>query len=86
MGWGKRQKNSWPKDGLIRLSIRKWIQKLMEIAEIENAVITSYTLPWLTENPIKFWLRGSQNNRAKRMANRDNINFLDAKKDSTAEG
>ncbi len=55
-------------------------QKLMEIAEIGNAVITSYTLPWLTENPIKFWLRGSQNNRAKRMANRDNINFLDAKK------
>jgi cytidylate kinase len=52
----------------------------MEIAEMGNAVITSYTLPWLTENPIKFWLRGSQNNRAKRMANRDNINFLDAKK------
>jgi CMP/dCMP kinase len=55
-------------------------RNLMEIAETGNAVITSYTLPWLTENPIKFWLRGSQNNRAKRMANRDKINFLDAKK------
>lgn len=53
---------------------------LMEIAERGNAVITSYTLPWLTENPIKFWLRGSQDNRAKRMANRDKINLLDAKK------
>jgi len=55
-------------------------RNLMEIAETGNAVITSYTLPWLTEHPIKFWLRGSQNNRAKRMANRDKINFLDAKK------
>ena len=55
-------------------------RNLMEIAETGNVVITSYTLPWLTENPIKFWLRGSQNNRAKRMANRDKINFLDAKK------
>ena len=55
-------------------------RKLMEIAETGNAVITSYTLPWLTEHPIKFWLRGSQNNRAKRIALRDNINLLDAKK------
>ena len=55
-------------------------RKLMEIAETGNAVITSYTLPWLTEHPIKFWLRGSQNNRAKRMALRDKINLLDAKK------
>jgi cytidylate kinase len=54
--------------------------RLMEIAESENAVITSYTLPWLTGHPIKFWLSGSQNNRAKRMANRDNIDFLEAKK------
>ncbi|MGB8936586.1 MAG: cytidylate kinase family protein [Candidatus Nitrosopolaris sp.] len=55
-------------------------QKLMEIVESGNAVITSYTLPWLTEHPIKFWLSGSQDNRAKRMANRDNIKFLEAKK------
>jgi cytidylate kinase len=55
-------------------------RNLIEIAETGNAVITSYTLPWLTEHPIKFWLRGSQNNRAKRMANRDKINLIDAKK------
>lgn len=55
-------------------------RNLMEIVETGNAVITSYTLPWLTEHPIKFWLRASQNNRAKRMANRDKINLIDAKK------
>jgi CMP/dCMP kinase len=55
-------------------------RKLMEIAQTGNAVITSYTLPWLTEHPIKFWLKGSQQNRAKRMAIRDKINLLDAKK------
>jgi CMP/dCMP kinase len=55
-------------------------QKLMEIAESGNAVITSYTLPWLTKHAIKFWLSGSQENRAKRMANRDNIDYLEARK------
>jgi cytidylate kinase len=30
-------------------------------------------LPWLAPQSLKFWLRGSLNNRAKRMANRDNI-------------
>jgi cytidylate kinase len=43
-------------------------------------VITSYTLPWLTKYPVKFWLKGSQDNRAKRMANRDEIRLTDAKK------
>jgi CMP/dCMP kinase len=55
-------------------------QKLMKIAESGNAVITSYTLPWLTKHAIKFWLSGSQENRAKRMANRDKINYFKAKK------
>jgi len=54
-------------------------RKLMEIAESGNAVITSYTLPWLTKHAIKFWLSGSQENRAKRMAKRDNIKYLEAK-------
>ena len=57
-------------------------KKLGEIVKKGGAVITSYTLPWLvTDNSIiKLWLRGSQENRAKRMANRDNISFSDAKK------
>jgi CMP/dCMP kinase len=52
--------------------------KLVEIVKTENAVITSYTLPWLVEGPVKFWLKGSQLNRAKRMANRDNLSFEEA--------
>lgn len=55
---------------------------LIEIVEKGNAVITSYTLPWLVrENTtiIKFWLRGSSENRAKRMANRDDISFAEAR-------
>lgn len=54
-------------------------EKLLQIVNEGNVIITSYTLPWLTEGPIKFWLKGSQDNRAKRMANRDNISFFEAK-------
>jgi CMP/dCMP kinase len=55
-------------------------EKLIEIIKNENAIITSYTLPWLVEDAIKFWLKGSQDNRAKRMANRDNISYFEARK------
>ncbi len=57
-------------------------KKLGEIVRKGGAVITSYTLPWLVkeESVIKLWLRGSSDNRAKRMANRDNISFAEAKK------
>ena len=55
-------------------------QKLVEIVRLGKAVITSYTLPWLVQDAIKFWLKGSQDNRAKRMAKRDNLSLLQAKK------
>jgi CMP/dCMP kinase len=54
-------------------------KKLIELIRNENAVITSYTLPWLVDGVIKFWLKGSQENRANRMANRDNIPLMEAK-------
>ena len=54
-------------------------QRLVKIVKKGNVVITSYTLPWLVKDAIKFWLKGSQSNRAKRMAYRDNISFEDAK-------
>jgi cytidylate kinase len=54
-------------------------QRLVEIVKKGNVVITSYTLPWLVQDAVKFWLKGSQSNRAKRMAYRDNISFEDAK-------
>jgi CMP/dCMP kinase len=58
--------------------------KLIQIVKKGGAVITSYTLPWLVVDEsviiIKFWLRGSPENRAKRMANRDSISFAEAKR------
>ncbi|MGI0038473.1 MAG: AAA family ATPase [Nitrososphaera sp.] len=61
---------------------KKVDSKLSEILKNENAVITSYTLPWLVndERIIKFWLKGSSHNRAARMANRDKIPIEQAEK------
>jgi CMP/dCMP kinase len=61
---------------------KKVDKKLAEILRKGGAVITSYTLPWLVNDSsvIKFWLRGSPENRAKRMSNRDDISFAEAKK------
>jgi cytidylate kinase len=62
---------------------KKVDKKLIEIVKKGGAVITSYTLPWLVLEEsviiIKFWLRGSPENRAKRMANRDDISVAEAK-------
>ena len=53
---------------------------LKEIIRKGNAVITSYTLPWLIDDKcIKLWLQGSPKNRAIRMAKRDNISIAMAK-------
>lgn len=61
---------------------KKVDKRLSEIVRKGGAVITSYTLPWLVkeESVIKLWLKGSSDNRAKRMANRDNIGFAEAKR------
>jgi cytidylate kinase len=63
---------------------KKVDEKLIQIVKKGGAVITSYTLPWLVLEEsviiIKFWLRGSPENRAKRMANRDGISFAEAKR------
>lgn len=63
---------------------KKVDDKLIQIVKKGGAVITSYTLPWLVVDEsviiIKFWLRGSLENRAKRMANRDGISFAEAKR------
>jgi cytidylate kinase len=61
---------------------KKVDKTLAEIVRKGGAVITSYTLPWLVkdESVIKLWLRGSPENRAKRMANRDDIGFSEAKR------
>jgi CMP/dCMP kinase len=48
-------------------------QKLVDLVKSGNVIITSYTVPWLVPQSLKFWLKGSLSNRAKRMANRDDI-------------
>ncbi|GIU70701.1 MAG: hypothetical protein KatS3mg003_0180 [Candidatus Nitrosocaldaceae archaeon] len=53
---------------------------LLDIAKKGDSVITSYTLPWLVEDCIKFWLKGSVESRAKRMSIRDNIPYEEALK------
>lgn len=63
---------------------KKVDDKLIQLVKKGGTVITSYTLPWLVVDEsviiIKFWLRGSLENRAKRMANRDDISFAEAKR------
>ena len=63
---------------------KKVDDKLIQIVKKGGTVITSYTLPWLVVDEsiiiIKFWLRGSPENRAKRMANRDGISFAEAER------
>jgi cytidylate kinase len=58
-------------------------KKLLQIVKKGRAIITSYTLPWLIREDsinMKLWLRGSVENRAKRMANRDDISYAEAKR------
>ena len=54
---------------------KKVDERLQELAAKGDVVITSYTLPWLVKEAVKFWLKGSRVSRARRMANRDNMNY-----------
>ena len=54
---------------------RKVDQMLIEALKQGSVVVTSYTLPWLTDYGIKIWLKASVESRAKRMANRDRISY-----------
>ena len=61
---------------------KKVDRRLADIVKKGGAVITSYTLPWIVQDDslIKLWLRGSQDNRARRMSNRDSISVAEAKR------
>jgi CMP/dCMP kinase len=54
--------------------------RLIELVKEGNVVITSYTLPWISDATINFWLQGSVDNRSKRMSMRDKIDINSAKK------
>ncbi|HEV2138705.1 MAG TPA: cytidylate kinase family protein [Nitrososphaerales archaeon] len=47
--------------------------RLLQKAKKGNVVITSYPVPWLTEDGLKVWLSGSVKSRAARMAKRDSV-------------
>jgi CMP/dCMP kinase len=47
--------------------------RLLQKARMGNVVITSYPVPWLTEDGIKVWLSGSVKSRATRMSRRDGV-------------
>ncbi len=55
-------------------------KRLIDLVKKGNVVVTSYTLPWISDASVKFWLHGSIDNRAKRMASRDNLDIETAKK------
>jgi cytidylate kinase len=48
-------------------------ERLLQKARKGNVVITSYTLPWLSDCGVSVWLSGSVSSRAKRMARRDHV-------------
>jgi CMP/dCMP kinase len=53
-------------------------EKLINIANKGNVIITSHTLPWLASEPITFWLSASEQKRSERMSNRDKISKAEA--------
>ena len=54
--------------------------RLIKLLNGGNVVITSYTLPWIADATINFWLQGSVDNSSKRMSMRDKIDIDTAKK------
>jgi cytidylate kinase len=54
--------------------------RLIGLVNGGNVVVTSYTLPWISDATVNFWLEGSVDNRAKRLAMRDKISIPEAKR------
>jgi cytidylate kinase len=55
-------------------------KKLLELAQQENVVLDSWTMPWLLKKGFKIWLEATLEKRADRIAKRDNINVKEALK------
>ena len=52
---------------------RKVDEKLLEWAKEGNVVLYSWTMPWLLKTGFKIWLEASPEERARRIAQRDDI-------------
>ena len=80
--------NDWwdTKDGLKFLAERKKNHqfdkevdaKLIKKLKSGGVVVTSYPLAWLCDDALKIWLKASEENRAKRMSNRDKIAYKES--------
>ncbi|NWF87011.1 cytidylate kinase family protein [Candidatus Bathyarchaeota archaeon] len=53
-------------------------RKLLELAKQGNAVLDSWTMPWLFKKGFKIWLEASPEKRAERIAKRDGISVKEA--------
>ncbi len=53
-------------------------EKLLEYAKKGNVLLDSWTMPWLLKGGFKIWLEASFEKRAARVAERDNLPFIDA--------
>lgn len=54
--------------------------RLLAKAKKGNVVITSYPVPWLSDEGIKVWLTGSVRSRAARMSKRDGLSVAKCRK------
>ena len=57
---------------------RRVDQKQLEWARMGGAIFDSWAMPWLLEGGFKVWLEASEDVRARRIAERDNLSFEDA--------
>ncbi|MEM3700054.1 MAG: cytidylate kinase family protein [Candidatus Bathyarchaeia archaeon] len=79
-GWweseeGKRFLQKRGKDPKFDKAVDK---KLLELAKKGNAVLDSWTMPWLLKEGFKVWLEASPEKRAKRIAVRDGMDVKEA--------
>jgi len=59
---------------------KKVDKKLLELGHQGNAILDSWTMPWLLEKGFKIWLEASPEKRAERIAKRDGISVKEALK------
>ncbi len=52
--------------------------KLLEFAKQGNALLDSWTMPWLLKGGFKIWLEASFEKRAQRVAERDSLSYPEA--------
>ncbi len=54
--------------------------KLLEYAQQGNVLLDSWTMPWLFKDSFKIWLEASFEKRAARVAERDEMNVVEARR------